>query len=142
MGVGQEFGGDDAAGILVARRLLSAARDDVLIIEAGAAPENQTGALRKFAPDLVVFVDAAQMNAEAGTIRWLDWRDTTGISASTHTLPPYMLAQYLTAELGCEVALIGIQPMSNAFDAPPSAAVMDAVEQVVDGLSQLLVGSD
>jgi len=142
MGVGQEFGGDDAAGILVARRLLSAARDDVLIIEAGAAPENQTGALRKFAPDLVVFVDAAQMNAEAGTIRWRDWRDTTGISASTHTLPPYMLAQYLTAELGCEVALIGIQPMSNAFDAPPSAAVMDAVEQVVDGLSQLLVGSD
>lgn len=36
----------------------------VLVIAAGPAPENSTGELRAFAPDLVLFVDAADMGED------------------------------------------------------------------------------
>ncbi len=51
-------------------------------------PENCTGAVLRFAPDLVVLVDAAEMGEAPATIRWLDWQETTGLSASPPTLPP------------------------------------------------------
>lgn len=142
VGIGHELNGDDAAGLAVIRALLAHPDTDptrLLLIDVGPAPENQTGALRAFRPHLVLLIDAAQMDAEPGSVRWLDWRDTTGISASTHTLPPYMLGQFLTADLGCEVALIGIQPQANQLDAPLSLPVTQAVEAVVEGLVAALI---
>ncbi len=143
LGVGNELNGDDAAGLLVARALQVrlAGIDRLLVIDAGPAPENQTGTLRRFQPDLVILVDAAQMNEEPGTVRWLRWQDTTGLSASTHTLPPYMLAQYVTSELGCDMALIGIQPLSNLFEGPLSPIIQQAVESVVEVLAAGLASS-
>jgi hydrogenase 3 maturation protease len=140
LGVGHELNGDDAAGLVITRQLLARAeeRDHLLVIDAGPAPENQTGALRRFGPDLVLLVDAAQMDELPGTVRWLSWQETTGISASTHTLPPYMLAQYLTAEFGCEVALLGIQPLRNLTEGPLSFPMQSSVDQIVEGLVEAL----
>jgi hydrogenase 3 maturation protease len=113
----------------------------VLVIEGGAAPENCTGPIRRFAPDLVILVDAAHMEEAPGTIRWLDWQDLAGLSASTHTLPPSILAHYLTVELGCRVALVGIQPQQTDVGAPLSEAVQAAVDKVVTELSGALWGT-
>ena len=139
LGIGHELRGDDAAGLSVARKLLerSSGRSNLLVIEAESAPENHTGPLRRFEPDLVLLVDAAEMGEASGVIRWLDWQETTGLSASTHTLPPYVLAQYLTSELHCDVALIGIQPAGTTIGAPLSPEVGQAVEAVVQALCAL-----
>jgi hydrogenase 3 maturation protease len=141
IGIGHELNGDDAAGIMVARRLtpLLANVDRLCVIDAGPAPENVTGSLREFRPTLVLLVDAAQMNEEPGTVRWLDWQETTGLSASTHTLPLHMLAMYLTTELGCEVAVIGIQPFNNLFDEPLSPVVHNAVNEIAQELHAALI---
>jgi hydrogenase 3 maturation protease len=147
VGIGNELRGDDAAGLLVAGALIQRQTQDarqatdnlprLLALEGGAAPENVTGALRRFAPDLVVFVDAAFLDAGAppGVISWLDWRETAGpsaraLSASTHTLPLHVIAQYLASELSCEVALIGIQPNHLAFDRATSQSVRQAAQEV------------
>ncbi len=63
LGIGQELRGDDALGLEIARRLQKklSGREDVLILLAGPAPENFTGALRRFAPQRVILVDAALM---------------------------------------------------------------------------------
>lgn len=71
------------------------------------------------------------MNEVPGSIRWIDWQETSGLSASTHTLPPYMLSQYLVNELACDVALIGIQPQGNEFSASLSLEVQRAVDEIV-----------
>ena len=135
VGIGNELRGDDAAGVMVARALQLAVEADrdppLFIIDAGTAPENFTGPLRRFEPDLVLLIDAAQMNEAPGSIRWIDWQDTSGLSASTHTLPPYLLAQYLVSELNCDVALIGIQPQGNEFSASLSLEVQRAVDEIV-----------
>jgi hydrogenase maturation protease HycI len=146
VGIGHELCGDDAAGVALARAMQeqynSNGRDDVLVIEAGPAPENCSGLLRRFRPDLVLLVDAAYLDARPGTVRWLDWQDTVGFSASTHTLPLHLLATYLTSELGCEVALLGIQPADVTAGAPLSSAVKMAVDSVTDSMLKMLSAAE
>ena len=142
LGTGNELDGDDGAGILIVRQLAARAvrRPGVLILEGGSAPENLTGALRRFAPDVVVLVDAADFCDAPGTIAWIPWEDADGVSASTHTLPPTLLSRYLRHELGCQVVLLGIQPASLAFGDPLSAAVAAAVENATALLDSWLAG--
>ena len=137
LGVGNEMKGDDGAGVRVVRELSQRmpATPGVLLIDAGQAPENFTGPLRRFRPDLVIEVDAADQAAEPGAVAWIDWRDADGMSASTHTLPPSVLASFLTADLGCQVALIGIQPATLDLNVPLSPAVEQAVGELAEVLS-------
>jgi hydrogenase maturation protease HycI len=142
MGIGNELRGDDVAGIVVIRGLLAAfplgVPSNLLLVEAAHAPENHTGPIRKFSPDLVVLIDMAQMNEMPGTVCWLPWQETTGISASTHTMPPYMLARYLTAVTHTEVALIGIQPAHTDLGVPMSDVVETAVNEITASLAIIL----
>ena len=140
VGIGHELRGDDAAGVMVARALQPLAHSQLLVVDAGSAPENYTGTIRRFAPELVLLVDAAQLGETPGAIRWLAWQETTGLSASTHTMPPYMLARYLTAELAVHIALIGIQPAATALGAGLSPVVEQAVNVVLETLGGALGG--
>ncbi|HUF39672.1 MAG TPA: hydrogenase 3 maturation endopeptidase HyCI [Anaerolineales bacterium] len=141
VGVGQELRGDDAAGLLAVRRLaaeLPPEPEGLLVLEAGPAPENVTGPLRRFGPDLVLFIDAAWLETAPGTIRLLDPDGITGLGASTHTLPLSTVAAYLQAELGCRVAVLGVRPGDTAIGAPLSPPVAGAVEEIVRGLEEIL----
>ncbi|MBN2385680.1 MAG: hydrogenase 3 maturation endopeptidase HyCI [Anaerolineales bacterium] len=140
VGIGHELGGDDAVGTQLAGLLMrkAAGNERLLALEAGPAPENFTGPLRRFGPHLVLLVDAALMGCPPGTVRWLDWQQAEGFSASTHTLPLNLLATYLTAELGCELALIGIQPGQTRVDAPLTPAVRAAGRELAGVLVHCL----
>ncbi len=136
VGIGNNLRNDDAAGTLVARELLhrecAADTGHLLVIQAGHAPENVTGELRSFAPDLILLIDAAEMRDAPGAICWVPIQSIEGMSASTHSLPLSMLARYLTLELHCMVALIGIQPRSNDVGELISPEVLRAIDEIVD----------
>lgn len=140
LGVGNELNGDDAAGVAVVRALQARcpAAPQLLLLEAGLAPENFTGKLRRFAPDWVVLVDAAWLDEAPGCIAWVDWQMADGLSASTHSLPLAMFAQYVVSELGCRLGMLGIQPVQLEFGQPLSPAVQAAVDEAVDGLAEAL----
>jgi hydrogenase 3 maturation protease len=138
VGIGNELCGDDAAGVHVARGLrLRALPASWLAVDAGLVPESCTGPLRRFRPDLVVLVDAAQVGVEPGGVRWLDSWDADAPEVSTHTLPLDVLAFYLRSELGCTVGLLGVQPASDTLDAPLSPLVRQAASEIIDGLAAL-----
>ena len=140
LGIGHELYGDDAVGVWLAVRLrtLVPAHASLLSVQGGPAPENFTGTLRRYGPDLVLLVDAALMDLEPGKTGWLSWQDTTGFSASTHTLPLHILASYLTAELNCEVALLGIQPAQTQVGVPLSPEVQKTAEGIVKSIIEIL----
>jgi hydrogenase 3 maturation protease len=148
VGIGNELNGDDAAGVLAARALRASLKDApqelsdrLLFIEAGAAPENFTGPLRRFQPDLVLLVDAADFDSRPGTIAWVEWADVDGFSASTHSLPPSVFASFLIHDLGCEIAVLAIQARHLELDQPPSPDVLAAVLELArefTGLVNLL----
>ena len=142
IGIGNTFRSDDAAGNLVAHALLECRfiRDleHVLVMDSGHAPENSTAKLRRFAPALVLLIDAAEMNELPGTIRWIGMEELDGMSASTHSMPLSMLARYLTLELDCEIKLLGIQPQSNDVGESVSSPVLQSVGEISDELIGLL----
>ena len=140
VGIGNELNADDGAGPRVVRQLAARlpATPGLLLLDAGLAPENFSGPLRRFRPDLVLEIDAADQGQPPGTTAWIDWEEADGLSASTHTLPPSVFAKYLVAELGCRVALIGIQPAVLDLNAPLSPAVDRACTELAETLSTWL----
>lgn len=138
VGIGHELRGDDAVGLEVVAQLRPFSTTNHLILNAGHAPENHTGPIRRFTPHLVLLIDAADLHESPGTVYWLRWQETSGLSASTHTMPPYMLARYLVAELGCQVALIGIQTADTRLGSGLTTAVQQAANLVVHELSHIL----
>ena len=71
----------------------------------------------------MLIIDAAHLGETPGARRWLELDEVDGLSASTHTLPPTVLGQFLQTELGAKVSLLAIQPEQLEFGAPPSAAM-------------------
>jgi len=144
VGIGHVLRGDDAAGVVLAR-LLNQRHGDagLLVIEAGPAPENCLGLLFHFRPDLVLFVDAAEMGAVPGGVRLLDWdliKADNGVqlNVSTHTIPLPVIAGILTRELGCPVWLLGIQPKRMTIGESLSAPVAQAIDLTARVLAELL----
>lgn len=142
LGIGNELYGDDGAGVALARLLAQSgiAPGMMQAFEAGPAPENFTGSLRKFMPSHVLMVDAANLGLEPGSIRVIDPAQITGAGFSTHTLPLHILADYIARE-GCRVVMLGIQPRDLSFGEGLSSEVSSAVTQLKNYLKDLLTGN-
>lgn len=148
VGIGNDLRSDDGAGALIARQLHDRRRSvdgsrrlvhDVLVIDAGQAPENITADLRLFKPDLILFIDAAEMGEAPGAIRWIAIDEIDGMSASTHRMPLSMLAAYLNLELGCDIVLLGVQPASLDMGEGLSLPVRAAVDLITEELGEMLL---
>ncbi|MFL7839727.1 MAG: hydrogenase maturation protease [Candidatus Promineifilaceae bacterium] len=109
-----------------------------LLLEVHNAPESYTGPIRRFEPDLVLFVDVAWLGEAADTLALIEWQDTAGLSASTHTFSLHLLAKFLNHELGCDVLLLGLQPRDMELGASLSPPVESAVSAAAAGLADLL----
>jgi hydrogenase 3 maturation protease len=138
LGLGNELDGDDAAGVMVARGLkkIFTSNPGILVIDAGPSPENFTGPLRRFFPDFVLLIDAANMGADPGEIRWIDWESIDGLSASTHSQPLTLLSMFLKQEINCELALLGIQAAHLDLGMPLTPAVKRAVNEIIHTLHE------
>lgn len=140
VGIGNELNGDDIAGVEVIRTLrqLLPAQPELLLVEAGSAPENFTAPIRRFTPDLLLLVDAVDIDETPGTVAWVEWQEISGVSALTHSLPPAVFGKYLENETGCRVALLGIQAGTVEFDSKISEAVKKAIREVSYKLAAII----
>lgn len=140
VGVGNELQADDAAGLLVIRAVKARVTrsPNLLLIEGGMAPENFTGKIRRFAPDVVIFFDAADMDAPVGTVRWLGVDEIDGFSASSHSLPLSVVSHFISQDIGCETGLIAIQIAALELNGPVSGAVFQAASDIAADLIELI----
>ncbi|MBI5929229.1 MAG: hydrogenase 3 maturation endopeptidase HyCI [Chloroflexi bacterium] len=141
MGIGNPLYGDDGVGHYIAMKLAQqlTALDFVRVIAAGIAPESCTGQLRHFGPTLTLLIDAAGFDAPAGAIRWLNREAIDGVSASTHTLPLTLLADYIEIALNSHVRLLGIQPLQMFFGTSLSPIAEAAADEVIEFLTSALL---
>lgn len=134
VGVGHELRGDDAVGVTIVRRLQATLPkiDRLLLIEAGFAPENITGQLRRFEPDHVLLIDAMDMGQPAGQIQFIDIdHDIVHGISSTHTLSLALFTSYIRMDLGCDVHVLGVQVDRIALDTTLSAPVQASADDIV-----------
>lgn len=136
IGVGNAFRGDDAVGLVVARRLRERG------VEALEQEGEPVALLEAFADrDAVVLVDAVRSGAAPGTVHRVDVSNAAlpaelGGASSTHLLgvgEAIELARAL-ARLPARVVVFGVE--GERFDAGDelSPAVAAAVEPVVDAV--------
>lgn len=138
MGVGNALCADDGAGMLFAELVRDEAeKAGVLVLEASTAPENFSGALRVFRPDVLLIVDAANLAEPPGAVRPVPEEQIGGTAFSTHMLPLSFLISYLAAECGCRVQVLGVQPAS----VQPGDGMCAAVRQAVDGLAKAFLAA-
>lgn len=146
LGIGNEMMGDDAAGALLARELkkckMQNAKCRIEIMETSTTPENFTGAIRKLQPDLVVMVDAADMNLEPGAVGFLDTKQMHTMMHSTHTLPLSFLAGYLEQMGTAKVIALGIQAGHIKLDQPMTREVAESVKRIVKTFAGVLCGRE
>ncbi len=129
IGVGNVDRTDDGAGVAVARLLIEGGIPHVF--EGAATPERMLSPVRDGGFDTVVFLDAVDAGAEAGSIVLMKSGDIVARypQVSTHKFSLGTLAQILENDRGPEVYLLGIQPQSVAFK--PGAGLSAAIDKTV-----------
>ncbi len=144
MGVGSDLRGDDVAGVLVARRLAAWAKragcDRLAAFMGGAAPENFTGEIVRFEPDLVALVDAAHLGQEPGAVALIPPESVGGMAFSTHMLPVPIFLDYVAARTGARSLVLGIDIVRKDVLAPVSPPVELAVRRVVRAFRRYFEG--
>ena len=141
LGCGSPLRGDDAAGSLIALNLAdldTRSGGRARAFYGDVAPENLTGPIKQFAPELLLIIDAVNMSLEPGELRIISKDEVGGVSFSTHILPLPILMQYLESEIGCRTLLLGIQAADLEFLADMTPAVADAVDAITSALRELL----
>lgn len=144
LGIGSEFRGDDASGVLVAARLIDAKISSramaVKIFVGATAPENLTGEIKRFKPTHLLIIDTVDAGQKPGTVLVLDPEVTGGATFSTHTMPARVLADYLHNATRCKTVIIGIQGKTMEFGDTMTPAVKKAALFVCDELIGMLRG--
>jgi hydrogenase 3 maturation protease len=113
VGVGDELLPFDRLGMVAAKKIDQLHLLHVGVFFAGTVPESITGPLSRFRPDHTLFLDAADMGAQPGTIAVIDPHSIQASLFSTHALPLSVVMEFLAQESGTGVTLLGIQPDSS-----------------------------
>jgi hydrogenase 3 maturation protease len=116
LGIGDELNPPDRPGMFAAREIEQQHLPGVTVFLAGTVPESITGPLRRYRPDHVLFLDAADMGALPGTIAVIEPEHIPATLVSTHVLPLSVVMEYVERETGAGVTLLGIQPNLSGAD--------------------------
>ena len=110
MGIGDELSPVDRLGMLAAREIEQLHLPGIRVFLAGTAPESITANLRRYYPDHVLLLDAADMGARPGTIACIGPGTIAASSLSTHALPLSVVMEFIEQDSKAQVTLVGIQP--------------------------------
>jgi len=124
MGIGNTLRGDDGIGSIVAQSFKDR---DWLSIDCGVIPENFTSIIKKNRPNLVVLIDAVEMDLKPGEFRIIS---PDRIHLTTHSMPLSFLISYLK-EYTQELIFIGIQPKIIDYSNSVSPEVLKSSEEII-----------
>lgn len=143
LGAGSLLSGDDAAGVLIASRLREKFERDklpgLLICEGHTAPENFSGEIKRFKPDHLIVVDAADLKEEPGSALIIEPEIIDGVSFSTHMLPLKVMTEYIKNETGCAITFMGIQNEDVSYGSHMTPKVSLAVDEISDIMEKVII---
>ena len=101
------------------------------IYTGNTAPENFSGEIKKFYPDHLIVIDAADLREEPGSIMIIDPEIIDGVSFSTHMLPLKVMLQYIQKEIGCRITILGIQVADVAYGNPVTEKINHSIKETI-----------
>jgi hydrogenase 3 maturation protease len=122
MGIGNEHRCDDGVGMAFARDFDA---PGWVSLECATAPENFTSVVKRHNPQVLVLVDAAQLDLAPGTFRRVPPERIADVSVGTHSLPLSVVIDYLRPSVSGQIIFVGIQPKNLADGETLSPEVLD-----------------
>lgn len=121
VGVGNRLRRDDAAGPRLVEML---AGWSGLCVDAGGAPADRAEELLAL-PELrqVIVVDCAELGLEPGAFRRVEPDQIESGTLSSHRIPIHLFVELMRQLGGCEVCIVGIQPLDVTLGEGLSPAV-------------------
>ncbi|MEO0155659.1 MAG: hydrogenase maturation peptidase HycI [candidate division WOR-3 bacterium] len=142
LGAGNVQKGDDGAGPMVIQILKEKIKmpktENILLIDGGEVPENFTGEIRKFQPELVIIFDACISGKKPGSIYLINPERIIANDISTHRLPLSMFVKFLEETMTTRVIVIGIEPNNLNFGVEISPEVNQAVKTLTSFFTEIL----
>lgn len=143
LGVGSPLRTDDNVGnrivAALSEKLQAHSGQEFRFYQGESAPENFTGAIRDYKPDLLIIFDAAELGKPPGAFLIIPPERIEGMSFASHVLPLKIICNYLKTTVECEIIIVGIQPQSVVFGESLSATIQEAMDQFVTELLGLTV---
>lgn len=144
IGIGNNLMGDDGAGIHAIERLRGRALPDhVELIDGGTLSFTLLEQVEN--ADFLVIVDAAELDAEPGTVQVfmndeMDEFLATSRRPSVHevNLLDVLTAARLRRRMPARYAMVGIQPLDVEWSCAPSGPVDKAVDEAVEIIAELV----
>jgi hydrogenase 3 maturation protease len=140
LGIGNQLGGDDAAGTYVVdmlnqrqHRAKASLPNEITAINAGTAPESYTSDIRRHRPGLLILVDAADMGLPPGSLRTIAPEKISILSFSTHHIPLPIFISYVKEFCG-NILVIGVQPEQTETGTGISEAVRKSVKKLAEAI--------
>jgi hydrogenase 3 maturation protease len=144
LGIGNMLKGDDGIGIYIAEMVNKRLKEiegksrqgkfrearEAMVINCGTTPENYTSIIRKYDPDRLIVVDAADMGLSPGSYRIIPPGKIGVMSVSTHNMPLSLFASYVS-EFCRDIVLIGIQPERMDFAVTLSSVVQRGGDRIM-----------
>ncbi len=121
--------GDDGLGPCFAKMLKGKVSYEV--IDAGVAPENQTGVISRLKPDTIIIVDAVDFEGEPGDVKIFSGEDLGSGKISTHDISPKLLIEYLKESTGAAIYIVGVKPQSNKFGQGLSYSIKTSLDNLI-----------
>ena len=137
LGCGSPLRGDDAAGSLVAIRL-GDLTGQARAFYGDVAPENLTGEIKRFHPELLLVIDIVDAGLAVGELAVIPLEKISGVSFSTHKLPLPIMLDYLEQEIACRIVVLGIQATNLEFMSEMTPEVSQTVDALAAELRLLL----
>lgn len=128
LGIGNHLRGDDAVGPLLIDSLQG--KVNVPMIDAGDVPENYLGPIEESRAELVLVIDAVNMDTNPGDTALLDIEQVQGKFISTHTTNLGLLFKAIPPESRPQVIVLGVQPESMEFSQRLSESVSRTLDAV------------
>lgn len=136
VGMGNALKADDGIGSAIGSQLKKIAPQNV--IDAGTVPENYIQVIIKKAPGVILFIDAIDFAAPAGTVKIFNPDELSAGGLSTHTLSPRFLIDIIKQDVSATIYFIGIQPKSTRLAEPMSPEVALAQKELITLFEELL----
>lgn len=138
VGIGDILAPFDRSGMSVAGEIEKLGLPHVKVFLAGTVPESITRALRAYLPDHVIFLDAADMGVQPGSIRFIEPLNTQVNLVSSHVLPLQVIMEFIANDTGSKVTLLGIQPDLNTPDRDFSGPDLVLLQRNISALADIL----
>jgi len=140
VGIGDQLLPWDRLGMLAAEAIANLRLPKVKVFLAGTVPESMTGPIRRFRPEHVLFLDAAEMGSPPGTVAIVEPEGIHATLFSTHALPLSVVMEFLEKDAHTRVTLIGIEPDAPAGKGP-TPAEQEGIRCLVSVLQKILGGN-